>query len=243
MLLLNKTLSHRLLSLGGLCALALLVAAATPSSARAQAAPAAPATLTLDQTVDGLQKKYETVTDFKADFKQVVQQKHIPRPLKKRGTVYFKKPGMMRWDYKQPDKVLYVSDGETLWSYQPADKLVYKLRVKDSELYSALKFLFGQGNLRAEFVLSSLEPRDGNLGIRLDPKGPQTHYKHLELYVDPTTFEIRETVLVDPLDNVSRISFEAPVYDPLKEAGFKFTPPSGVRVEDLQAQGAAPGAP
>ncbi len=238
----NQTRHNTLTSLTlSACALslALVITFASQSAVHAQAAPGA-ATITVDQAVDGLQKKYETVTDFKANFKQVVKQKHIPRPLKKSGTVYFKKPGMMRWDYKQPDKVLYVSDGETLWSYQPADKLVYKLRVKDSDLYSALKFLFGQGNLRAEFNLSALDPKDGNVGIRLDPKGPQTNYKHLELYVDPGNFEIRETVLVDPLDNVSRITFEAPVYDPLKEAGFKFTPPSGVRVEDLQAQGAPP---
>ena len=227
-----------------LFALALALALAAGTAALAQegdgaAAPVAAPAVTLDQAVDGLQKKYETVTDFKAGFKQVVQQKHIPRPLKKRGVVYFKKPGMMRWDYKQPDKVLYVSDGETLWSYQPADKLVYKLRVAESELYSALKFLFGQGDLRKEFNITLLDPAEGRAVLRLDPKVPQTNYKHLELHVDPVTWEIRQTVLVDPLDNVSRITFEAPDYTPLEEAGFKFTPPAGARVEDLQARGAA----
>ena len=195
-----------------------------------------PDAVTLDQAVNGLQAKYETVTDFKATFKQVVKRKHLPRPLKKQGTVYFKKPGMMRWDYAQPDRVYYVSDGEILWSYQPADKLVHKLRVKDSELYSALGFLFGQGDLRKEFNLALGDAADGLVALTLTPKIKQSNYKILTLRLDPTSWEIRVTELVDPLDNVSTVTFIDPSYDTLKESGFKFTPPKGVQVEDLQAQ-------
>jgi outer membrane lipoprotein carrier protein len=194
-----------------------------------------PDTPTLDQAVNGLQTKYETVTDFKATFKQVVKRKHLPRPLKKQGTVYFKKPGMMRWDYAQPDRIYYVSDGEVLWSYQPADKLVHKMRVKDSELYSALNFLFGQGNLREEFNIALGGVHDGLVALKLTPKVNQSNYKLLTLHLDPSTWEIRVTELVDPLDNVSTVSFVDPTYDTLKIDGFKFTPPEGVRVEDLQA--------
>jgi outer membrane lipoprotein carrier protein len=195
----------------------------------------APDAVTLDQAVAGLQTKYETVTDFKATFKQVVKRKHLPRPLKKQGTVYFKKPGMMRWDYAQPDRIYYISDGEVLWSYQPDEKLVHKLRVKDSELYSALNFLFGQGDLRQEFNITLGGVKDGLVSLMLKPKVSQSNYKMLTLHLDPATWEIRVTELVDPLDNVSTVSFIAPSYDPLKLSGFKFTPPKGVRVEDLQA--------
>ena len=43
-------------------------------------------------------------------------------------------------------------------------------------------------------------------------------------------------------DMRSTVTFIDPVYDELKVAGFKFTPPKGVRVEDLQARrtGVAP---
>ena len=195
-----------------------------------------PKTITLEQAIDGLQTKYEPVTDFKASFKQVVQRKHLPRPLKKQGTVYFKKPGMMRWDYAQPDRVYYVSDGEVLWAYQPADKIVHKMRVKESELYSALNFLFGQGNLRKEFNITHGGVQDGLIALKLKPKVAQNNYKTLTLRLDPKSWEIRVTELIDPLDNVSTVSFIDPVYEPLKLEGFKFTPPKGVRVEDLQTR-------
>ena len=197
--------------------------------------PASAETLTLDQVVDGVQSRYEAVTDFKANFKQVVTRKHLPRPLKKQGKVYFKKPGMMRWDYAQPDRIYYISDGEVLWSYQPDDKLVHKLRVKDSELYSALNFLFGQGDLRRDFDITLGEPKEGLVALVLTPKASQTNYKKLTLHVDRKSWEIRVTELVDPLDNVSKVTFSDLTYETLKESGFKFVPPKDVRVEDLQA--------
>lgn len=207
------------------------------------AAPAPPPAVTVDQAVDGVEARYAKVTDFKASFRQTVTRKALPRPRKHRGMVYFKKPGMMRWDYTQPEKTYYISDGEVLWSYTPEDRVVYKVPVKDSELYGALKFLFGQGKLRQEFDVTLGAPSGGLVTLDLAPKVKQSNYKRLSLRVDPTTFEIRETELVDPLDNVSRVTFEAPQYEELNAKAFKFTPPAGVRVQDLQAGGRTPAAP
>ncbi len=225
---------------------ALGAAPAPPAASPKPAAPAAvraaarAADVTLDQAVDGVQRFYEQVTDFRATFRQEVQRKSLPRKRVHRGKVFFKKPGMMRWDYTQPERVLYVSDGEVLWSYQPEDRLVYKMGVKDSELYNALKFLFGQGNLRKEFDLELLPPdtKANLVRLALTPKHKQSNYKRLVLAVDPARFEIRETELVDPLDNVSRIQFKDLSYAPLKASGFHFTPPKGVQVQDLQAPSA-----
>jgi outer membrane lipoprotein carrier protein len=194
----------------------------------------------VDEVVAGVEARHAKVTDYKAAFDQVVVRKHLPRPLKKRGTVFFKKPGMMRWDYTQPDRVYYVSDGEVLWTYQVEDRLVYKVNVKASELYAALKFLFGEGDLRKEFDAALGAPADGLTALVLTPKVPDPNYKKLVLFVDPKTFDIRRTELTDPLDNASTITFESPSFDPLKPEGFQFTPPKGVRVEDLVGRADAP---
>jgi len=200
----------------------------------------APAAPTLDQVVDGIQKRYQEVTDFKASFKQVVTRKHLPRPRKNRGKVFFKRPGMMRWDYTSPEKVYYISDGDILWSYQPEDKIAYRMRVKESELYQALKFLFGQGDLRKEFNLSLGQSRGGLSQLELKPKVPQSNYKVLRLFVDSVTFDIKTTELVDPLDNVSRVTFDKVSTDTLNPKAFSFKPPAGVRVEDLARTPARP---
>ena len=204
----------------------------------------------LDKAVHGIEAFYLKVTDFKADFKQEVRRAHLARPLKKAGQVFFQRAGesvaRMRWDYTQPDRVYYVSDGEVLWSYEVATKQAVKMGVKDSELYDSLKFLFGQGDLRGSFDIT-LGPKAADAGAPgalvawvLRPKGGQQDYKSLTLFARSDTWEIQKTELVDPLDNVSTITFTGAKYEALKPEGFKFTPPKGAQVQDLTRPAPAP---
>lgn len=48
------------------------------------------------------------------------------------GTVYFKRPGQMRWDYDSPEKKMFLADGKTVWFYVPYDHTVTKAPVKES---------------------------------------------------------------------------------------------------------------
>ena len=219
----------------------LLLIAALLTSQTPTDAPAAPAALpeersasALDQLIDGVGERTSRISNYEAKFHQEVTRKHLPRPLKRSGTVYFKKPGMMRWDYQIPERVYYISDGQVLWSYEAREKLAYKLPVKNSELYSALKFLFGQGKLREEFSIRQVAATKGHLGLELTPKVPKSGYTKLVLEVSSETYDIRSTILFDPIGNESRVRFENAKTDKvLKEAAFRFTPPDGVRVEDL----------
>ncbi len=38
------------------------------------------------------------------------------------GTLVMKKPGRMRWDYDQPRRKLFLTDGHTAWFYVPGEK-------------------------------------------------------------------------------------------------------------------------
>lgn len=227
--------------LAALLALTLTPAQTDPKAA-AKPAKVKAADVTLDQAVVGVQKFYEKVSDFKANFRQTVKRKNMPRPRKLRGKVAFKKPGMMRWNYQSPEKVLYVSDGKVLWNYQPEDGIAYKLNVKDSELYNALKFLFGQGDLRKEFKITLMPAKSGLVRLKLTPKVKQTNYKHIILHVDPTKFEIRQSELADPLGgSVSKVTFSKIVYAPIPAKVFtSFKPKKGVRVQDLTVKKASP---
>lgn len=197
----------------------------------------------LDAALDGIAAFYGKVTDFKADFSQEVTRAHIKRPLKKSGSVFYQAPGRMRWDYKQPERVYYVSDGEVLWSYEVATKQAIRMPIRDSELYDSLKFLFGQGDLRESFDATWAGDKDGLVGVRLVPKSGQQNYRSLTLWAEPGRWEIKRSELVDPMDNVSQITFSKVTYDEkLKEKAFSFTPPRGAIIHDMTPRG-APEAP
>ena len=182
----------------------------------------------------GVQGFYMERADFAAEFTQEIERPNLPdRPLKKRGRVFFKKPGLMRWDYLEPDKVFYISDGEVLWNYIPESALAYKLLVKDSELFYALRFLYGEGDLKADFLVSAGAPEGGLSRLILKPRKDEQSFQEVHLLADPETFEIKETIVIDPAGNASRIRFTKLSYSPLKTKDFRFEAPKGVRVEDL----------
>ena len=52
--------------------------------------------------VDGLQKSYDAIVDFVADFRQETEVKTLNRNIKSSGKVSFKRPGKMLWRYEEP---------------------------------------------------------------------------------------------------------------------------------------------
>src|SRR5713226_35385 len=48
------------------------------------------------------------------------------------GTVYFRRPGKMRWEYDSPEKNLFLVDGKTAWFYVRADHTVTRVPAKES---------------------------------------------------------------------------------------------------------------
>src|ERR687896_98051 len=64
-----------------------------------------------------LQRKYDTVKDFSADFVHTYRGGVLNKQLTERGRLIIKKPGRMRWEYRSPEEKLFVSDGVKLYSY------------------------------------------------------------------------------------------------------------------------------
>jgi outer membrane lipoprotein carrier protein len=64
------------------------------------------------------------------------------------GTVYFSRPGRMRWDYESPEKKLFLVDGKQVWFYVPADHTVSRAKMKQSSDWrTPLALLVGKANL------------------------------------------------------------------------------------------------
>ena len=193
---------------------------------------------TASDVATSIESFYVDKKDIRALFTQEVRKPGRRRVIRKSGKVFFKRPGQMRWDYRKPERIHYISDGKVLWSYQAEDALVTRLDVHNSELYHQTRYLFGQGNLRSDFELSlSQEVVDGQVGLVLTPKRKSRDFKTLTLWVASETGEIRSTVLIDPYDNQSRVTFATIQYKVLDKTVFAFTPPKGVTVRDLSKQG------
>jgi len=183
-----------------------------------------------------LQKRYDTVRDFSADFQHIYTGGALRKQLSERGRMLIKKPGKMRWEYSAPEKKTFVSDGVKMYSYIPADKQVIVASVpKSDQATTPALFLAGQGNLVRDFTVSEGAVAkglpEGTRALKLAPKSLQADFESLILSLDPATLTLRGLESVDAQGGTS--SF---VFTNLKEnvgladKDFAFTMPRGVDV-------------
>jgi outer membrane lipoprotein carrier protein len=160
-----------------------------------------------------LQRKYDTIRDFSADFVHTYRGGVLRKEVVERGRVLIKKPGKMRWDYTAPEEKRFVSDGVKMYSYIPEDKQVIVSSVPpDDQATTPTMFLAGKGNLARDFAASfvDLPPGmpQGTRALKLVPKAPQRDYDWLILAVSPATLSFRGLVTADAQGGVSSFLFE-----------------------------------
>jgi outer membrane lipoprotein carrier protein len=192
------------------------------------------AALTLGEVVAKLQQQQNTTATMVAHFTQTAYSKALNQYQKAEGTVYIKKPGMMRWDYAPPEEQLFVINDETFWWYTPHTKQVIKKRTEtafDSPL--PLAFLNGMGELAQNFNIqfATGEHPPGGYALELVPKKPQVNLKKMVLLVDEEQFYIRQVVMYDFYDNVTTLDFsQHKINTPIADELFEFEVPLGVQV-------------
>lgn len=188
-----------------------------------------------------IQNRYEKTNDLEANFVQEYIGKVTKQTNRGEGKVFFKKGGMMRWDYRTPYQKL-ISDGQTLWYYQPEEKQVLVSDI--SKIVKEYGFLMGEGNLKRDFKLLQVkESKSLNENVyilELLPKEPHPALTKLVLIVDQKNFFIIQTDVIDEVGNVTRTRFsDIKINTNLPVHLFRFNVPPGVEV--LRMEGLSPG--
>jgi len=192
-----------------------------------------------------MQKRYENTNDFEASFLQEYIGKVMKRPQRGEGKVYFKKKGMMRWDYRTPNQKL-ISDGLTLWYYQVDENQVFVSDIsKFIKEKAPLAFLAGEGDLSRDFKLLNFHEttpqKEENFVLELVPEEPHAGLAKLTLTIDKKTYHVVQTDVFDGLGNVTRTRFmDIKTNMSLPDSFFHFTIPTGAEVLKFKESPASP---
>lgn len=170
----------------------ILVAAFTVGAAGLSLGAQTPATPAATEVAAALQRKYDSVRDFTADFTHKYEGGVLRKKISERGTMMVKKPGRMRWNYMTPEQKTFVSDGRRIYLYVPADNQVMVSPVPaQDQATTAVLFLAGKGNLTRDFAVSyATGGTPERYKLRLEPKQPERDYDWLEVEIDKTTMQI-----------------------------------------------------
>jgi outer membrane lipoprotein carrier protein len=170
------------------------------------------------------------------------------------GTVYFSRPGRMRWDYESPEQKLFLVDGSNVWFYVPADHTASRAKIKNSSDWrTPIALLVAKASLsRLCRNIDVIDPastaggkpedrplQDGDTVLRCTPRNGAGES------VDATD-SLREVLLeTDPQARLVRVvlreagnietefrfrNWEENI--PIPEAQFHFQPPPGVIIVD-----------
>lgn len=186
-----------------------------------------------EEVAKKLQQTYEKTSSFQADFTQTTSLQQSRRQREGEGTMVIAKPGLMRWDYRKPDRQVFICDGATMSMYfaKAAQMMVIPAReyLQSDVTYA---FFVGTGDILRDF-----EPRfpKADYGgqpptLQLFPRMEHGQVEHLDVWLDERSLA-RKLKIVDHFGSVTELDFtNIRLNQPVDREVFKFTPPAGTEI-------------
>lgn len=200
----------------------------------------------ISEVVDKIQKKYEKIDEFHAEFDQEAEVKALDTVEKASGKVWFKKPGKMRWNYSNPNNDEIVSDGKTIWYYNEQEKQVMKSSLeKLNRETNSTTLISGLGKIKEIFhakyaarddISTSPESYLIELTPKENDKESEEPYNKIIIAVNKQNTLVDRIYLFDPFGNKTKITLNNfSINKNISDSVFKFSPPKGAEVIDMPA--------
>jgi outer membrane lipoprotein-sorting protein len=196
----------------------------------AQPVPKAP------EVIKEVQAFYAKIKQVSAKFRQEVVNATFNTSKTVDGKVWISKPGKMRWDYYSKPKKgkvttnkSFITNGKMLYVVEHNNKQVSIKNLADDLLPVAVTFLYGKGDLAADFDgkmdTTNKYGAKGDFVLELTPKKPSAQYKRLYLVVDPGNYRVKQSIIIDSADNKNHFRFYEPDFEKAVDAAwFEFDP-------------------
>ena len=174
---------------------------------------------------------YNHLHSLQAEFTEIYR--GSGRDRTESGTLWLKKPGKMRWEYRSPRDKLFISDGRDAWFYVPDNRQARKTTAKKLEdVRSPLAFLLGKTRLEKELQGLSLAPdveplQPGNVVLRGVPQALADRVSEILLEITPDHQIVR--IVIQEVDGpITEYRF-ADMREDVKigDGRFEFKPPPG----------------
>ena len=222
-------------------AFVLLAVLASPSVASPRPEPAEPLTdAEARDLLRRVERRYASLRSLSASFVQSYRSRELGQEVVETGKLFVKRPGRMRWDYRRPDKKVFLvqEDGTTL-SYVPADLTAVRGKIPREAPH--LRLLLGESDLTSTFEVTGVtlktprNPAARHLKLR-----PQESFQSIEmiyLEVDETTATVERVLVVDRMGNESDLRLEKVRENAaLRDAVFRLRLRPGIVVRDLTGE-------
>lgn len=184
---------------------------------------------------DKVQKQYQALTSFSADFVQVLDNAASKEKDTRTGRLLFAQPALIRWETEKPEKELLVVGRDVVWNAFPEEKAAYRYSVEEVlGSKTMLRFLSGKGNLREDFhIQQEIDAPEGQAKLKLVPREAEPSLVLAYAWVDLKTNMLARIAIEDFYGNVNDVSLNNMKVNPaVSKEQFQYTPPNDYAIFD-----------
>ncbi len=188
----------------------------------------------LHSVAQAVDEHYNNLKTLQAEFTEIYQGSGMERT--ESGTLWLKKPGKMRWEYRSPEEKVFVGDGRDVWLYLPMEKQARKSSMRNlNDFRSPLALLLGKAKLEKELQGLSFAPdvrpwKPENAMLRGVPRGLEDRVRQVLLEVTPE-HRIARILIHGADESITEYRFSDQKEDvAVPNNRFRFIAPAGTEV-------------
>jgi outer membrane lipoprotein-sorting protein len=172
------------------------------------------------QALAKVEATYQKPVQLTATFEQQVTNAISGRAAPSTGTLWVAKPAKsggspsLRFDYvgkKRPVDKQFLFDGTTLAYIDHGNYEVTSQPATGSQLPALVAFFTGAGSLSSQFTVAAPTTKNqlvpGAVVLELTPKQPNAAYSQLFLVIDPKSWTVTRTTVIDSSGNTNTFTF------------------------------------
>lgn len=194
----------------------------------------------LDDIVDRIQKRYNGINDYHADFSQEAKVRALGRTQKSSGEVWLKKPDKMKWVFQNPTKEVYISDGNKMLYYNERDnRLLETTFTEINNNTDSIMLLSGLGEIRKLYKIKfvndeGLHVKNTDLLELIPNRTSDDNKSKIFINVNRSNSLVDTIYLFDPFGNQTKISLsKVQTNINISDSVFAFKSPKGTEVINL----------
>lgn len=182
-----------------------------------------------------VQKQYQSLTSFSADFSQALTNATSKEREVRSGRLVFAQPAFIRWETDKPEKELLVVGKDVVWNAFPEEKTAYRYAVEDIlGSKTMLRFLSGKGNLAEDFHIQEMPGApEGQTALKLVPREAEPSMVLAQAWIERKTNMLMRISIEDFYGNINDVTLSNIRVNPNpgKEL-FQYTPPKDYGIFD-----------
>src|SRR4030066_467938 len=157
-----------------------------------------------------IEKAFASLRSLQADFEQSYFSASIATPLVEKGKLYLQKPDLMRWEYLEPERNIYLYKEGVSQAYFPEDNQLYRHALSPEEKdWAIFSLLTGRAKIADTYIIEPAEfpsDRKSPVQIKLVPKA-EGEVSYILLEADPETWLLDKAILLDWAGNKQEFRF------------------------------------